>query len=176
MKNSRLALFAASLHWADRKNTLPVLLGLAVFHQLERLAIIMRWQTPLSEGSSELSCTPLPKASKPAWNAQFTRLPCLLENAKLHIFRALRNWNLAMTNFTPYAMQVNWMLPLAALHVLFVGGIYFHVYTFHKKVVALNATLKIDYFAKMRLKCARTLTHFFTPRKKKSEGGWGARY
>ncbi len=37
-----------------------------------------------------MSCIPLPKAAKPVWAYQLTRLPCVMVNVKLHLLHTLK--------------------------------------------------------------------------------------
>ncbi len=41
-----------------------------------------------------MSCTPLPKAAKPVWAKQLTRLPCLVVYAKFNLCILLKGWDI----------------------------------------------------------------------------------
>ncbi len=44
-----------------------------------------------------MSCTPLPKAAKPVWAKQLTRLPCLVVSAKFQFVYTTKSWVVDLT-------------------------------------------------------------------------------
>ncbi len=59
-----------------------------------------------------MSCTPLPKAAKPVWAKQLTRLPCLVVNVKFQfVYTLLNHFEKTIDEFT-LEMRETSLLPI----------------------------------------------------------------
>ncbi len=58
------------------------LLMVTYYHEVFQVYHLARLIWKVVPGDPLMSCTPLPKAAKPVWAKQLTRLPCLVVNVK----------------------------------------------------------------------------------------------